>query len=282
MFISILKKLILFLIIFKYIKNKMSKKLLIEDASGKLIDLFPNSKSNTIKAIKPKVVTEDLGKIFEMAICLLYNTPYNGKYKYSLSAAENLSNKISNIKKLLPNTLIHTAKNGSRYDFTLTDTDQVEYVSAKTTKKGDKVCPQVIGQPSKKKFCSYFELDNSISISDIKLYIEENVHKMLEKYFEYTFDCPIIYYNQQQDLCLFIKKREDIEWSKHKIEFSHIIKGKEWNESTSITSQGSTLGEFQVHNHRDNIKFRWNLLNVIKMFENNFEVTKIMNDTIIK
>ena len=63
MFISILKKLILFLIIFRNIKNKMNKKLILEDASGKLIDLFPNS--NTIKTIKPKVITEDLGKIFE-------------------------------------------------------------------------------------------------------------------------------------------------------------------------------------------------------------------------
>ena len=58
MFISILKKLILFLIVFKYIKNKMSKKLLLEDARGKLIDLFPNS--NSIQVIKPKVITEDL------------------------------------------------------------------------------------------------------------------------------------------------------------------------------------------------------------------------------
>ena len=277
MFISIIKKLILFLIIFINIKNKMNKKLIIEDDSGKLIDLFTKTKSNTIKAIKPKVITEDLGKIFEMAICLLYNTPFNGKYKYSMLAAETLSNKISNLKNLIPNNIIHTAKNGSRYDFTLTDGDGDEYLSAKTTKKGDKVCPQVIGQPSKKKFCSHFELDNSITTNDIKLYIQENVHKMLEKYFEYTFDCPIIYYNEHQNICLLIKKRENIKWCQEHIEFSHIIKGKEWNESTTISSKGTTLGEFQVHNHRDNIKFRWNLLSLLKMFDSNFEVTQIMN-----
>lgn len=277
MFISIFKKLILFLIIFRDIKNKMSKKILLEDVSGKLIDLHPTV-LNSIKLNKPKVITEDLGKIFEMAICLLYNTKFNGKYKYSLSDAEILSNKISNLKNIVPNNLIHTAKNGSRYDFTLMDTNEGEYLSAKTTKKGDKVCPQVIGQPSKKKFCMHFGLDNSITISDIKIYIKENVHKMLEKYFEYTFDCPIIYYNEQQDICLFIKKQKNINWTDHKIDFSHLIKGKEWNESTTISIQNKTIGEFQVHNHRDNIKFRWNLLNILKIFENNFEVININNE----
>jgi hypothetical protein len=101
---------------------------------------------------------------------------------------------------------------------------------------------------------------------------------MLDKYFEYTFDCPIIYYNQQQNICLLIKKREEINWTKYPLAFSHILKGKEWNESSSISINGITLGEFQVHNHRDNIKFRWNLLNLIKMFESNFEVIKIMNE----
>jgi hypothetical protein len=274
MFISFLKKLIVFFIIFRYINNKMNKKLIIEDVSGKLIELFPNS----IKLIKPKIITEDLGKIFEMAICLLYNTPFNGKYKYSLTEAENLSNKISNLKNIIPNNLIHTAKNGSRYDFTLTDGDGDAYLSAKTTKKGDKVCPQVIGQPSKKKFCSHFGLDNSLTTNDIKKYIQTNVLTMLDKYFEYTFDCPIIYYNQQQNICLLIKKREEINWTKYPLAFSHILKGKEWNESSSISINGITLGEFQVHNHRDNIKFRWNLLNLIKMFESNFEVIKIMNE----
>jgi hypothetical protein len=248
----------------------MSKKLILEDATGLLIDLYPNH-------LKKKVITEDLGKIFEMAICILYNIPFNGKYKYSLSEAEKLSNKISNLKNFIPNNLIHTAKNGSRYDFTLTNTSG-EYLSAKTTKKGDKVCPQVIGQPSKKKFCTHFGLDNSLTTNDIKIYIQTNVPTMLEKYFEYTFDCPIIYYNEHQNKCLLIKRREDIKWTDYPLEFSHIIKGKEWNESTSISIQGTNLGEFQVHNHRDNIKFRWNLLNLLKMFENNFEVIKIINE----
>lgn len=34
--------------------------------------------------INSKIITEDLGKQFEMCLCLLFDTPYNGKYKYGL------------------------------------------------------------------------------------------------------------------------------------------------------------------------------------------------------
>ena len=47
---------------------------------------------------KPKVLTEDLGKIFEKAICNLYEIEYDGKYNYSLEEAEKIKQKI--FKKL--------------------------------------------------------------------------------------------------------------------------------------------------------------------------------------
>jgi hypothetical protein len=59
---------------------------------------------------KPKVITEDLGKIFEMAICLLNETPYDGIFKYSMEKAELLKNKLVNLSKVFPYKLIHTAK----------------------------------------------------------------------------------------------------------------------------------------------------------------------------
>ena len=42
-----------------------------------------------------KLQTEDLGKKFEMAICLLYDIPYDGKYKYSMEEAEKLRDRLS-------------------------------------------------------------------------------------------------------------------------------------------------------------------------------------------
>jgi len=261
----------------------MPQKLIIEDDDGNIIDLFPNNiketeneKEKVNQEKKKKVITEDLGKIFEMAICLLYDTSYNGKYKYSMEEAFKIKDQIFPLKELFPYMLTHTAKNGARYDFTTSsESTEIKYLSAKTTKKGDKVCPQVIGQPSKKKFCQHFILQDTYDTPQIKLYIQENVKKMLEKYFEYTFDCDIIYYNQQRKRILFIKKNSDIDWQQYNIEFSHIKNNKEWNESTTISIDGDSIGEFQVHNHRDNIKFRWCFEKLLDYFKDKFEIVHI-------
>jgi len=234
----------------------------------------PANQVFTINTEPPKVVTEDLGKIFERAICCLYNTPFVGKYKYSLEEAEKLKERIQPFLSLFPHPLNHTAKNASPIDFTSTENPEVK-LSAKTCKHNDKVCPQVIGQPSKKKFCEYFDLDTNSTLDEIKTYIEENVQTMLYKYFQHTFDQPILYYNQHKDLVLFVKTMTYIDWNDYEVEFSHRLKLKEWNESTTIRIEGVTIGEFQIHNHRDSIKFRWCFENMLNKFNYIYDVKKI-------
>ena len=220
--------------------------------------------------IKKRVPTEILGKTFEQAICKQFQTPFVGNYKYNMDEADKLSLRIQNLRSIFPHELIHTAAKGSRYDFTCADNLDIK-LSAKTTKCGDKVCPQVIGQPTKKKFREHFGItDTSI---DIKDYIQHNIHFMLVKYFEYTFDCPIVYYNKKRDLALFINTITSIDWTPYIIEFSHRRNNTgKWNESTTISIDGLNIGEFQVHNNRDNIKFRWNFENILKKFNNHFEI----------
>lgn len=221
------------------------------------------------KKCKPKVITEDLGKMFEMAICLLYNTPYDGKYIYSLPEAETLAKRIIKLKEVFPGEIKHIAKNGSKYDFVHTDG---VYLSAKTTKRDGKVCPQEIGQPSKKKFCHHFKLGD-VNTEQIKSYITENVYSMLDEYIARTFECPIIYYNKSKNELLFVKLKEKINWTN--ITFSHVIKNKAWNESTTIKIDNTSIGEFQIHNHRDGIKFRWSFKNMLNLFKDHFDVTVI-------
>ena len=109
-----------------------------------------------------KVLTEDLGKMFEMAICLNYETSYDGTYKYSLAEAQSLKNRLSNLKKVFNYNIRHCASRGSKYDFECVDDPSI-HLSAKTSKnKTGKVCPQVLGQPSRKKFCEFFALDQGI------------------------------------------------------------------------------------------------------------------------
>ena len=228
----------------------------------------------TTIATTQKVVTEDLGKIFEMAICLCYNTSYDGNYKYSLQEAQSLKNKLNNLANLFPYNIKHCASRGSKYDFECLD-DPTIHLSAKTTKKDGKVCPQVIGQPSRKKFCEFFEIDPSTSLEQIKLYIINNIANLLQVYSANTFDCPILYYNKHTNLMAFIVIKEHINWSNYAIKFSHNIKNKLWNESSSISIDGITIGEFQVHNKRDCIKFRWCFEKLLSMFEPHFTIRNL-------
>jgi hypothetical protein len=224
--------------------------------------------------IKKTLQTEDLGKKFEMAICLLYGIPFDGKYKYSMEEADKLKDRILPLAEVFPHKLKHTAKNGSQYDFTGLDDDSIK-LSAKTTKKDGKVCPQVIGQPSKKKFCEFFGLDLNYTLDQIKSHIESNVDEMLNIYFDMTFDCPILYYNQKSNILQLIHIKQKIDWTSCTVEFSHQKKNKPWNESSTISINNITIGEFQVHNHRDNIKFRWAFENLIKLFPDFFEIISL-------
>lgn len=147
--------------------------------------------------------------------------------------------------------------------------------SQKKTKKNGKVCPQVIGQPSKKKFCKHFNIDYDCDNAYIKYYIESNINTLLVTYSTFTFDCPIVYYNKAKNRMLFVTLKENINWKNHDVVFSHNIKKKIWNESSSISIDGINIGEFQVHNHRDCIKFRWSFEKLIDLFKNNFEIVDL-------
>ncbi len=254
------------------IRKKVKK---IKKVKLLLIDDEPNTEVVEEKSKDKKVLTEDLGKIFEMAICLLYEIEYDGKYKYSLEEASKIKEKLYKLKNVFPFNIKHIAKNGNKYDFVSVDNDNI-HLSAKTSKKDAKVCPQVIGQPSKKKFCEFFGLDLTYDLEQIKNYIELNVKQLLEVYCLNTFDCPIIYYNKHKDLMLFVKLKENINWINYTITFSHIIKNKKWNESSCIIINNTTIGEFQIHKHRDCIKFRWSFEKLLDLFKDNFDITNLL------
>ena len=206
------------------------------------------------------VRTEDTGKEFEMSICLAYGIEYVGKYKYSLIHQPGLEK----LPGLFPGPIQHIAKNGSRYDFVSTSTGK--YLSAKSTKKGDKVCPQVIGQMSKKKFRDYFCIPDDQSIKEYTLL---NAPGMMEKYFDHTFDADIIYYNKKKDEIKFIQRVSSIDFSSCNLLFSRPTADR-WNESNTLKIETHTIGEFQVHNNRDCVKFRWNIEKLLKLFPDHF------------
>jgi hypothetical protein len=248
----------------KSVMNVVDNETLSVSKKVKRILIIEEDKPIVEEEIKPqkKVLTEDLGKIFEMAICLLYEIEYDGKYKYSLEEATIIKDKLHKLKIEFPCKIKHIAKNGNKYDFVSIDDEKIN-LSAKTTKKDAKVCPQVIGQPSRKKFCEFFGIDLLYNLEQIKNYIEINVKSLLE------------IYAKHKNMILFVKLKESINWTNYYISFSHIITNKKWNESSCIVINGITIGEFQIHNHRDCIKFRWSFEKLLNLFNDNFEIIEL-------
>ncbi|AGE50347.1 endonuclease CviAII [Acanthocystis turfacea Chlorella virus Canal-1] len=216
------------------------------------------------------LLTEDLGKIFEKSICMLYNTPYVGKYKYGNEKPTLLKERIKKLVDFYP-AIVHTAIGGGVHDFSTLNSSS--YLSAKTSKKKDgKVAPQTIGQPTKKKFLEYFHLSPNSSDADIKRFIQRDIVRILDEYFKHTFTDDIIYYNEHRNLAVLVKTKEMVKFNPALIEFGCSRQGKTWNESTILFYDNKRIGEFQIHTSRSCIKFRWFFENVLELFPSHFDI----------
>lgn len=213
------------------------------------------------------ILTENTGKIFERAVCLLYNTPYSGKYKYDIESAEKLVSRLTKLKTLFPECS-HSAKSGARYDFTSLDGSQ--FLSAKTTKKDGKVAPQVIGQAKPEKFCQLLGIQFT-EVSNLKKDIQENITKILPIMFEYTFDCPIVYYNEKKNTIKYVKTKSPINWAQY--EYTWTKKPEVWNGSSTVKIGSTAIAEFQFHSKsRTNMAIRWYFENILELFVDHLDV----------
>ena len=227
--------------------------------------------------VKPKgsLKTEDTGKMFEMAICLLYGIPYNGKYKYNMEIPEQLKPRLSKLVDLFP-MCKHTAKNGARYDYTALSNESL-HLSAKTSKRYvGKVAPQVVGQSRPKKFCDSMGIEYTTD-NDLKKHIQTNILDIIPILVNYTFDCPNIYFNKEKNTIRYITMPTPIEWNKYV--FKWTCDWPEWNNSSTlkiiIDNKEYALLEFQFHSkHRTNMAIRWFYDNFLTIFNNDLSITE--------
>ncbi len=221
------------------------------------------------------VKTEDTGKMFEKAVCDAYNTSYNGTYKYGDELSVKLRQRLLKLKELFPECT-HTAKAGSRYDFTSVCT--TKHLSCKSTKKGDgKVAPQVLGQAQPQKFCETIGAQWSNKLV-LKEHIQRNIASILPILAEHTFDCPIVYYNHKESSIRFIELKKPIDWNSY--EYSWTQPWNKWKNSTTLKiKNGDTMYsilEVQFHsNGRTNMAIRWNFEKFLTCFKNNLRIVAL-------
>lgn len=236
-----------------------------------------------------KLRTEDTGKMFEMAICLAYKTPYDGTYKYEMETPTALAPRLEKLTTLLP-ACVHTARKGARYDFTA-EAPAPMHLSAKTTKKGiGKVAPQVIGQCQPQKLCELLKIDYTDTIA-LKRYLQENIATVLPVLAEHTFDCPNVFYHQQKNTIQYITLDKPIEWADYTYTWSRpwdkwrnsaILKVAKSSTLTRTRPMPSTeekpvpLMEFQFHSKsRTNVAIRWFYGNVLTEFKDAFTIVEM-------
>lgn len=215
------------------------------------------------------VKTEDLGKQFEMAVCLVYGIEYDGKYKYGLEEPEKYKKRLRLLPRLFPLPR-HTAKRGARYDFTAVR-DETEHLSIKTTKGDGKVAPQVIGQPSISKFRDVLKIPD-MTVPRLKEYIQLHIADILPILEEYTFDCPNVYYNKKKNMILYVVRTSPINWSSAG-PMTWTRSAEHWENSSTLKIDGTAILEMQFHTaSRSNMANRWNYEALLLMFPRNFEI----------
>ena len=247
-------------------------------------NIKPNNLTENIKPInlteniKPIHLTEDIGKMFEMAICMVYETSYNGKYKYDLVLPNLLQQRLCKMKEIFIDKYTH---NGGqhKYDFT-NDLTKDKHISAKTTKKGvGKIAPQTIGQCSPKKFCLILEIEY-ISNLELKKYIQTNIKTVLPILCKNTFNknTSMIYYNHDKSTIRIINLVNDIDFSKQDYVWTNQY--DTWNNSSVVKIKKDnkfvSLVEFQFHStSRTNMAIRWFCENFLDMFRNNLTIVDL-------
>jgi hypothetical protein len=121
-----------------------------------------------------------------------------------------------------------------RVDFKLADG---KTLSLKTNLRGDKICPQLIGQTTRERFDRCFGVSG-----DRKAWIMHHVEEMLPTYFDHAFCCDyLLWINEHTAECRIIPKPRRVSF--RDIHFTRTLEA--WNESNTVKMGKITLGEFQ-------------------------------------
>ncbi len=232
---------------------------------------------------KQKMENYVIGTSVEYIICKIYNETNNDFEKLFQKKhidKDFVEENMTLFQKLKDyyQSLIYIGNVNNKFDFKINDSEE-KYVSVKSNFNGKKVCPQIIGQTTLNKYKNYFDLNNE----HVKSYIVNHIDSILQKYLINTFHCDIIYFTKMKDknILQIIKYNPHIlntfTFDKNYISFSHIKNNKDWVESTTVyyifDKIMYPIGEFQIHNNRDNIKFRWHFDKIIKICK--FEIIEI-------
>lgn len=234
---------------------------------------------------------EQIGVSAEIAIADIFNVSISDKYRSR--GVENITEAIKPIvndiftANNIPRPIRHAAENQNVIDFIL---EGDKTLSVKTNKqKLGKAAPQKIGQASSNTWFSilaerlgiaYIPTAYPEKVKLFKIIALTRIEELLTIYWEYMFDCDFLIHifnvvdredkPTNDPKYIVIKKSSSPIWDPKKITFTRPTVS-EWNESNTVKYEydGIAIGEFQVHNNRDNFKFRFNMAGIYKLMKEN-------------
>ncbi len=140
---------------------------------------------------------------------------------------------------------------------------------------GAKVCPPELGQPCLATFNELYAIPRGLEIkdgNDFKRIVFEQTDELLQEYLKRLFVTDYIFHfhkiKEKYDLLIVESKLSKVfQFDKKLITFTKPTI-EEWNESNTVKYNGKTIGEFQVHNNRGSLKFRFNFKTMLELIKN--------------
>lgn len=217
---------------------------------------------------------EECGMSVESIICKLNNIPFVGNTnRLNNGFINDFETKIKHEFCKYMKILDISEYNGHRQnqsDFLLSNGKTLS-VKTNYTNKGYKLCPQNIGQSTKKRFIQNFNLPSESTIEQIRSFIENNKVYLLNRYIENLFCCDYLLWFgidiEKKTIESFLLKNDEItQINIHNKDVS-LLRGnmvKEWK-SCRISYKNNVIGEYQIHTNRDCVKFRFHTKKLNKL-----------------
>ena len=222
--------------------------------------------------------TEQVGISAEIAIGDLAGVPIDDFYRSRgrPELVQHMAPALASILRRIPRPTDHVAGDQNPVDFLLEGGKTLSIKS--NMRAAGKIAPQKIGQPTSNTFWSllpqlvpagvdvnrFSYVESAILFKEVAL---SKTEVLLTEYWKNLFDCDYLIYvcdvlTADDRLTIvptvrLYEKSESPQWDKSKITFSRNL--GDWNESCTVKYNHYSIGEFQIHNHRNCFKFRFNL-----------------------
>lgn len=212
---------------------------------------------------------ETIGQTAEYAVCKYFDIkPKIDKSRINENICDNIINQCKQFDFPIIKESIGYKNNSIDYLC-----EDGKTLSLKSLKRDDgKICPQVIGQPTLRKWDAYWSLDYNGELNrnyERFEWIKQNIHKFLNEMLKYTYCCDyliLIRNCNKSPKIEYLKKIEPTYFDEQVIQYTqseyiekyNIKKGKFSEFSTTLKMDNISIGEIQFHkSSRKQVKFRF-------------------------